>query len=66
MRNDSIRLMKCYFLAKRDIKMGYIKKMLRIWRERGGRNNVAYLIRSGSLEKIDYCLNWKLKTSRER
>ena len=31
MRNDNIRLMECYFLAKNDPKMRYIKRMLRIW-----------------------------------
>ena len=30
MRNDNIRLMKCYFLAKSDPKIGYMKSMLRI------------------------------------
>ena len=60
MKNDNIRLMKCYFLAKNDPKMGYMKRMLQIWRERGGRNDVdsqKLFFRSGSLEEMDYCLN---------
>ena len=67
-RNDNMRLMECYILAKSDPKMEYIKRMLRIWREREGKNDVdrEYLIRSGSLEEMDYCLNWSLKRSRER
>ena len=40
MRNDNIRLMECYFLAKSDLKMRYMKRMLRIWQERGERNDV--------------------------
>ena len=28
MRNNNMRLMECYFLAKSDIKMGYMKRML--------------------------------------
>ena len=40
MRNDNIRLMKCYFLAKSNPKMGYMKRMLRIWRERRLGNDV--------------------------
>ena len=40
MRNDNIRLMECYFLAKSNPKMRYTKRMLRIWGERGERNDV--------------------------
>ena len=39
-RNDNMKVMECYFLAKNDPRMGYMKRMLRIWREKGGRQDV--------------------------
>ena len=32
--------MECYIPAKNDQTMGYMKRMLRVWREQGGRNDV--------------------------